>query len=277
MKGLISELLRGQSLQSNLPPSRIPVDYVFLELLLELLEALESLASEEFIFHVAEQLLGRAVVYAVALARHALDDSCFAQGGAIGLVLVLPSHVALHDRALAGGNLRQQHVEHLFLLIHIRMPRDRPRHYLAAAEVERRREVGLSPVLLELGDVRAHLLPRPVGGEVAPQHVLEGLPDDAFVGVVLVVVGLAANPAGDPDLMHHLEHRLVGYAHALLLPQAHGNLAVAAPVRRPAEDLDGLAPELRPRGPRRVAQRVVVGRPGHPGCLQQVGEGEPLP
>ena len=275
--GLIPELLRGQSLQFNLPPPCIPVDYVFLQLLLELFEALEPLAAEELIFHVPEQLLGRAVVYAVAFSRHALNDSGFAQGGAVRLVLVLPSHVALHDRALAVGNLRQEHVEHLHLLRHVRVPGDRPRRYLAAAEVERRREVRLSPRLLEFGDVRAHLLPRTVGGEVAPQHVLEGLADDAFVGVVPVVVGLAANPAGDADLAHHLEHRLVGYAHPLLRAQAHCYLAMAAPVRRPAEDLGGLAPELGPRGPRRMVERVVVGRPGHPGGLQQVGASEPLP
>lgn len=92
-----------------------------------------------------------------------------------------------------------------------------------------------------------------------------------------MVVGLAADAAGDPDLAHQLEHRPVGYARALLRPQAHRDLAVAAPVRRPAEDLDGLAPELGSRGPRRVAERVIVGRPGRPRRLQRVGEGESPP
>lgn len=251
--------------------------YVLLQLLLELLEALEAPPAGELVLHVAEHLLRRAVVEAVPLSRHALDDPRLAQGGAVLLVLVLPPHVAVHDRVLAPGDLRQQHVEHLLLLGHVRVPGDRPRRHLAAAEVERRREVRLPPGLPELRDVRAHLLPRPVGREVAPQHVLEGLPDDALVGVVPVVVGLAADAAGDPDLAHHLEHRPVGYARALLRPQAHRDLAVAAPVRRPAEDLDGLAPELGSRGPRRVAERVIVGRPGRPRRLQQVGEGESPP
>lgn len=130
-------------------------------------------------FMLAEQLLCRAVVEAVPLSRHALDNPCLTQGGAVRLVLVLPPHIAAHDRVLAFGDLRQQHAEHLLLLGHVRVPGDRPRRYLAAAKVERRREVRLPPGLPELRDVSAHLLPRPVGSEVAPQHFLEGLPDDA--------------------------------------------------------------------------------------------------
>lgn len=52
-------------------------------------------------------------------------------------------------------------------------------------EVVDRREVGLAPGLLELGDVGAHLFPRPVGGEVAPDDVLEGLSDLALYELYL--------------------------------------------------------------------------------------------
>ena len=92
-----------------------------------------------------------------------------------------------------------------------------------------------------------------------------------------MVVGLAADAAGDPDLAHHLEHRLVGYARALLRPQAHRDLAVAHPFAVRLKTSTALPSELGPRGPRRVAERVTVGRPGHPGRLQQVGEGDPRP
>ena len=49
------------------------MDDVFLESFFELLEARKLLAAEKFVLHVAEQLLSRTVVYAVALAGHALD------------------------------------------------------------------------------------------------------------------------------------------------------------------------------------------------------------
>ena len=54
-----------------------------------------------------------------------------------------------------------------------------------------------------------------------------------------MVIGLAADPAADTHLVHHLERRLVGYAHALLGSQAHGDLPVAAPVGGAREYLGG--------------------------------------
>ena len=173
----------------------------------------------------------------------------------------------------AVGHLAQQHVEHLVLLGHVRAQGDGPCDHLVAAEVQHRREVRLAPWLPELGDVGAELLPRRVGREVAAEDVLERPAHRAPVRVVAVVVRLAPDAAADAHLVHHLEHRLVGYARALLRPQAHGYLPVAAPVRRPAEDLGGLLPQLRPRGPLGVRQRVVVARPCQSGALEQVGQG----
>lgn len=167
---------------------------------------------EELVLHVTEDLLGGAVVDAVSLSGHALDDPGVLQPPAPCGVLVLPAHVAAEHRRRALGHLRQQPVEQLGLLRHVRAGRRRPRDYLLAAEVVHRREVGLAPGLLELGDVGAHLLPRPVGGEVAPDDVLERLAHDAPVRVVPMVVGLAADAAANPHLPHHLEHGLVDYA-----------------------------------------------------------------
>ena len=88
-----------------------------------------------------------------------------------------------------------------------------------------------------------------------------------------MVVGLAPDTAADAHLAHHLQHGLVGDAHALLGSQAHRYLAVPAAVRGAREDLAGGLPELRPRGNLGVRRRVIVARPGQAGGLQQVGEG----
>ena len=228
---------------------------------LEGLEVGPCPSPEELVLHVAEDLLGGAVVDAVALSGHALDDHGVPQPPAPCGVLVLPAHVAVKHRRRALGHLRQQQAEQLGLLRHVRAGRRRPRDYLLAAEVVHRREVGLAPGLLELGDVGAHLLPGPVGGEVAPDDVLERLAHDAPLRVVPMVVGLAADAAADPHFPYHLEHGLVGYARAQLGTQAHGDLAVAAPVGRAREDLRHRAPQLRARRPRRVRSRDLGPNP----------------
>ena len=231
---------------------------------------------EELVLDVPEDLLCGAVVDAVPFPRHALGDLGRLQPLRPAGMLVLPAHVAVKHRRRALGHLRQQLVEQLGLLRHVRAGRRRPRDYLPAPEVVHRREVRLAPGLLELRDVGAHLLPRRGGGEVAPYDVLERLAHDAPVRVVPMVVGLAADAAADPHLAHHLEHGLVGDARAQLGAQAHGHLPVAAPVGRAREDLGHRAPQLRARRPGRVRQRVVVAGPRHAGALQQAPQLAPL-
>ncbi len=190
------------------------MDDVFVEVSLEVLEAAPFPPPEELVFQVAEHPLGRPVVDAVALPGHALHHAGLLQPLAPPGLLVLPAHVRVQYRPGAIGFLRHELVEQLMLLGHVGVQRRGPGDDLLAAEVVDRREVGLPPGLLELGDVGAHLLPRPVGLEVPADDVLEGLADPAPVGVVPVAVGLAADPAADAHLAHHLEHGLVGYAHA---------------------------------------------------------------
>ena len=254
------------------------MDDVSLKLLLERFEVGELPTPEEFVFDVPEQLLRRPVVDAVALAGHALHYARPLQPAAITRVLVLPSHIGLHDRVGALRDLRDEHVEHLLLLGHVRVLRYRPCGDLLAAEVVRRREVRLAPLLFELGHVGSELLPRNVGGEVPGQHVLEGLAYQAPVGVVPVVVGLAPDAAADAHLVHHLEHGLVRDDGVLLGAQAHRDLAVPAAVGRPREDLRHLLPQLRPG--RRLAGLglvVMVGRRRDARCGQQILERMPLP
>ena len=80
----------------------------------------------------------------------------------------------------------------------------------------------------------------PSAAKWRPAPVLEGLPDDALVGVVPVVVGLAADAAGIP-ISRIILSTVLSAMRAPSSAQAHRDLAVAAPVRRPVEDLDGLA------------------------------------
>ena len=249
------------------------MDDVFVEVSLEVLEAAPFPPPEELVLYVAEHLLGRPVVDAVALPGHALHHAGLLQPAAPPGLLVLPAHIGVQYRAGTLGLPGYELVEQLMLLGHVGVQRRGPSDDLLAAEVVDRREVGLAPGLLELGDVGAHLLPGPVGFEVPADDVFEGFADLAPVGVVPVVVGLAADPAADAHLAHHLEHGLVGYAHAPLGAQAHGYLAVPAPVGGAREYLGGRLPELGPRRRLRVRQRVVVARPCQTRAFQQFGQG----
>ena len=79
------------------------MDDVGVQLAFELFVRVEHTAAVELVLQVAEDLLGRRVVQAVALAAHGLADA-----EAFGLVppplvLVLPSHVRVQYGACAGG------------------------------------------------------------------------------------------------------------------------------------------------------------------------------
>ena len=171
------------------------MDYVLLQIPLEVLEAVPLPSPVELVLDVPEELLGGGVVDAVRLPGHALDDAGGLEPGRVGAVLVLPAAVRVHGRCRALGQPRQQLVEHAHLLRHVRRGRHVARHDLLRAEVQRRGPVGLAAGHLELGDVGAELLPRGRGIEVALQHVLERAADDAPVRAVPVAGGPAPDPA----------------------------------------------------------------------------------
>ena len=93
-EGHAQELLRGASLESYLASSGVPMDDVGVQLAFELFVRVELSAAVELVLQVAEDLLGRRVVQAVALAAHGLADAEASELVPPPLVLVLPSHIS---------------------------------------------------------------------------------------------------------------------------------------------------------------------------------------
>ena len=109
-------------------------------------------------------------------------------------MLVLPAHVRVHGRRRPAGQGLEEPVEHPVLLGEVRRGRYVARHDLLRAEVEHRGPVGLGAGDLELGDVGAELLPRPLGAEVPRDDVLERAPHEPPVGAVPAAGAPAAYP-----------------------------------------------------------------------------------
>ena len=110
-------------------------------------------------------------------------------------MLVLPSHVRVQDRFDPCWFGVHEHLEHLLLLGEVGVHGDGVGDDLFGGEVVDRSEVGLTEGELELGDIGTHLLPGPIGCEVAADDVVEALPHVPLVGVVPVVLRFAAYAA----------------------------------------------------------------------------------
>ena len=133
------------------------MDDVGVQLAFELFVRVEHTAAVELVLQVAEDLLGRRVVQAVALAAHGPADAGAFELLPPPLVLVLPSHVRVQDRLRAGGQALREHGGQALLLVHVGMPAHVPGHDLLAGHVVHGREVRLAARDLELGDVGAEL------------------------------------------------------------------------------------------------------------------------
>ena len=142
------------------------------------------------------------------------------------------------------------------------MPGDRPGDDLVVVEVHHRRQVGLAPGLVELGDVGGELAHGLTGREVPAEHVAGDLALLAPVGAV----PLPPDPADQALLAHQAQHRLPRHAEAPLVPQHERHLAISHPVRGARERLPDEWPHVGvPVRPRVLPARVaVVGRPGQP-------------
>ena len=130
---------------------------VRVQLAFEPLVRVELAAAVELVLQVAEDLLGRRVVQAVALAAHGLADAEASELVPPPLVLVLPSHVRVQDRLRAGGQALREHGGQALLLPEVRTAAHVPGHDLLAGHVVHGREVRLAARDLELGDVGAEL------------------------------------------------------------------------------------------------------------------------
>ena len=231
----------------------------------------------ELVLEVAEHLLGRGVVDAVALPAHGLADVQSREPVAPPPVPVLPAHVGVRDRVGVFGQLLLEHGEQAPLLGHVGMPADVPGHDLLGSHVVYGSRIRLAVGDPELGDVRAQLHPRPVGREVAVQQVLRPRARLVPVRAVFPVRVRPAYPAFQAHAPHDLQHALVAHPHPELVHEAHAYLPVAAPVGRPFPDLCDHGIEVGARLMRRMRQMVEIRGSRQPADLQQVVEPVPLP
>ena len=244
---------------------------VRVQLAFELFVRVEPAAAVELVLQVAEHLLGRRVVQAVALAAHGLADAEASELVPPPPVLVLPSHVRVQDRLRSGGQAFREHGEQALLLVHVGMPAHVPGHDLLARHVVHGREVRLAARDLELGDIGPELGERTLGVEVAFEQVMHVATRLAPVRAVSPPRVRGADPAPEPHAAHDPEHALGRHPPAELVDQAHAHLPVAAPVRRASPDLADQWPEIGPRQ-LRVRQVVEVRGSGQPRDPQELVE-----
>ena len=250
---------------------------VRVQLVLEPLVRVELAAAVELVLQVAEHLLGRRVVQAVALAAHGLADAEASELFPPPPVLVLPSHVRVQDRLRSGGQALREHGEQALLLVHVGMPAHVPGHDLLARHVVHGRKIRLAARDLELGDIGPELGERTLGVEVAFEQVMHVATRLAPVRAVSPPRVRGADPAPEPHAAHDPEHALGRHPPAELVDQAHAHLPVAAPVGGPSPDLAHQRLEVGPCHMRRVRQVVVVRGARQSGYPQEMVEPVSLP
>ena len=245
---------------------------VRVRLVLEPLVRVELAAAVELVLQVAEHLLGRRVVQAVALAAHGLADAEAFELVPPPLVLVLPSHVRVQDRLRAGGQALREHGEQALLLPEVRTAAHVPGDDLLAGHVVHGSEVRLGAGDLELGDVGAELGERTGRAEVASEQVMHVIARLAPVRVVAFPWVPGADGASQSHAPHDPEHALGRHSLPELVDQAHAHLPVAAPVRRASPDLADQWLEIGPRHTLRMRQVIEVRGSGQSRYPQELVE-----
>ena len=91
---------------------------------------------EHLALHSTEERLHDAVVDAVALSGHRLDDALLLEPLAVLLHLVLPPLVAVEDQPLQLGVLRERPVEHPHRLLEVGRRRQVPRDDVGPEHVQ---------------------------------------------------------------------------------------------------------------------------------------------
>lgn len=154
----------------------------------------------------AEEAFNRRVVEAVAFATHALLGSASREHCSVGLHLVVPALVGVHDQVGRATGLRERGLKHAGNHLEDRAPCHAVRDDLAVVQVHAGRQVELVATHIELGDIGRPLLVRRVRAEVALQNV----------GHVLIAHArdlqralLRPNQRAQPHLLHQTLHALV--------------------------------------------------------------------
>ena len=105
---------------------------------------------EHFIFQPAKEGLHNAIVVAVALSGHGLNDSVLLKFATVECLLVLPALIRVHDQTLYRGKAFKCLVQHISYLLHIRAGREVVRNNLICVHIQNRRNIALAPRQIEL-------------------------------------------------------------------------------------------------------------------------------
>ena len=137
----------------------------------ERINAIGPFEMEVLGFQGAEEAFNRRVVEAVALAAHALLDSTSREHRSVGLHLVVPALVRVHDQFGDAPGLGKRCLKRAGNQLEDRAPCHAVRDDLAVVEVHARRQIKLLPLHVELGDIGHPLLVGRLREEVALQDI----------------------------------------------------------------------------------------------------------
>ena len=105
---------------------------------------------EHFIFQPAKEGLHNAIVVAVALSGHGLNDSVLLKFTTVECELVLPTLIRVHDQPLHRRKAFKRLVQHISYLLHIRAGRKIVRNNLICVHIQNRRNIAFAPRQIEL-------------------------------------------------------------------------------------------------------------------------------
>ncbi len=273
MDGCLPESGWGHPFCFALDPFVVVVIDVFLYRSAEIFECLEFrfVSVEHLVLEGPEERFHDAVVDAVALPGHRLDDAHLPEPSLIHGMLVLPAHVAVHDEAAQIRVFAERHVEHPIRLFQVRGRGQVESHDVARSHVQDLRQIRLPERAAELGDVGRPFPVRGVAGEIPVYHVFRDPPCLPLVGTAFLPLPLAAQG----HLFHQPLDLLVVDGDALV-PQGGVHPADAVSPFVSAEDVLDAFPQVRvPVRSGEPPQLEIVGRSALAGDLKEEAQAAP--
>ena len=140
---------------------------------------------EHLILQPSKECFHNAVVVAVALSGHGLDDSVLLQFIPIKIMLVLPALIRVHDQSLHGRKPIKSLRQHIFNLLHVGMKRKIVGNNLIGVRIQERRNVAFAPRKVKLRYVGCPFLQGLLGAEIPIDDIISDFAHIAFVGMVL--------------------------------------------------------------------------------------------